>query len=251
MKIKADLHIHSCLSPCGSLDMSPKRIVQELKQRDIALAALTDHNTSLNCPAFASLCKAEGIQALFGMEVQSSEEIHILALFNELSASLDFSAFVYALIPNIKNIPKKTGDQVYVDEDENILGELEKYLLNSIPLSVDEVAKEIHKRGGLVVPAHIDRPSFSLTSQFGLVTEGEWDALEIVKIDREPAIDTKGYPLVFSSDAHHPFQIASRLSILEVDEDFLRKNCVDLSELKEAFKTARCESKPAFSKNLL
>src|SRR5574344_116510 len=103
MQIKADLHIHSCLSPCGSLQMSPKKIVEVLKANDIRLAAITDHNSSLNCPSFASLCKKEGIQALFGMEVQTAEEIHVLALFNPLEIALAFSNFIYAHLPAIKN----------------------------------------------------------------------------------------------------------------------------------------------------
>ena len=238
MKIKADLHIHSCLSPCGSLEMSPGCIVEELKNNGISLAALTDHNSSLNCPAFATLCKRAGIQALFGMEVQTAEEIHVLALFNDLTIALEFSDFVYDRLPTIRNIPAKTGDQVYVDENEEILGEVEKYLAMSIDLSIDEVATEVHARGGLVIPAHVDRPSFSLMSQFGVITEGDWDAIEIFKPDRDPPLDTKGFPYIASSDAHYPEHIAERYTELEVDEDFLQADKVDLGKLKAALKTS-------------
>lgn len=241
MQIKADLHIHSCLSPCGSLQMSPKKIVEVLKANDIRLAALTDHNSSLNCPSFASLCKKEGIQALFGMEVQTAEEIHVLALFNTLEIAVDFSNFIYAHLPAIKNRPEKTGDQVYVDEEENIIGEVTNFLLNSVSLEIDVLAKEIHSRSGLVIPAHVDRPSFSLTSQLGTIIERDWDALEVVKPDREPALDTKGYPLIFSSDAHHPFQIAQRHTILEVDDDFFSQDKVNLDSLRKAFKTSHIQ----------
>lgn len=238
MIIKADLHIHSCLSPCGSLEMSPKRIVEELKAKQIQLAALTDHNSSLNCPSFAKLCKKAGIAALFGLEVQTLEEIHVLALFNDLEKSLEFSAFLYNLLPNVQNIPEKMGDQVFVDEKDQILGEVDKYLLNSIPLTIDELSSEIHTRGGIVIPAHVDRPSFSLTSQFGYITEGEWDALEIVGFKKNPPLDTKNYPKIFSSDAHFPSQISERHSLLEVPENFFKTEKIDLAILKKAFQTS-------------
>lgn len=239
MKIKADLHIHSCLSPCASLEMSPKRIVQELKAKNIMLAAITDHNSSLNCPSFSQLCKKEGIASLFGMEVQTAEEVHVLALFNDLDASLDFSSFIYKQIPEILNIPEKAGDQVYVDEDEIILGSVEKYLLTSISMNIDELVNEVHLRNGIIIPAHVNRPSFSLTSQFGLIPEGDWDALELANFEKNPPIDTKNYPLLFFSDAHFPSNIGEQYTILEVDDEFLTRKKIDLHELKKSFKQAQ------------
>ena len=218
MNIKADLHIHSCLSPCGDLSMSPSRIVSVLKEKGIGLAAITDHNTSLNNRAFASLCKKEGIAPLFGMEAQTAEEIHVLCLFSSLTSALMFSNFIYDLLPPIMNIPEKMGDQVVVDEDETILEEVKKYLITSANISIDELEKEVHRRGGLYIPAHVDRPSFSLSSQFGTITEGNWDAIEVVRLDRDPPLDTHGYPIIFSSDAHYPELIARRYTELDLGE---------------------------------
>ena len=147
--------------------MSPSVIVKTLQEKHIQLAALTDHNTALNCPAFAKCCTDAGIAALYGMEAQTAEELHVLCLFPILKVAVDFCSEWYDSLPDIRNKPEITGDQVYVDENDEIVGEVEKYL--------------IHKAGGLVIPAHVDRPAFSMMSQLGAIVEGSWDALEFVR----------------------------------------------------------------------
>lgn len=222
---KCDFHIHSCLSPCGDLFMSPRVIAEELAKRNIKIAALTDHNTSLNCPAFKIACEKLGIFPLFGMEAQSMEEVHCLCLFGDLDTAMDFSSEIYEILPNIKNQPEKTGDQVFVNEEDEILGELEKYLIMSIPLSIDDIEAKVHERGGLFIPAHVDRPAFSMYSQLGYVPKGNYDALEVTRIppsvqnpltkEQEPLV-TYNYPLITDSDAHYEEHIGRRTTILEI-----------------------------------
>ncbi len=252
---KADFHIHSCLSPCGDLLMSPSTIVKGLKEKGVQIAALTDHNTSLNCPSFEYHCKKAGIASLFGMEAQTQEEVHALCLFSSLEVALAFSNEIYELLPPILNDPEKMGDQVYVDEEDDIIGEVEKYLVTSIDLGIDELAKKVHSLGGLFIPAHIDRAAFSLTSQLGFVPDGDWDALETVtfpparvdyiegKPQRTP-IDTLGYPLTMSSDAHFVEHIARRTFDLDFGQSPLHgemgilnlDGSVNIKTLKEALK---------------
>jgi hypothetical protein len=198
--------------------MSPQTIVKTLAEKNIRLAALTDHNTSLNCPAFSVLCRQADIAALYGMEAQTSEELHVLCLFPYLETAVDFGREWYDLLPDIPNRPEKTGDQVYVDEHDSILGEVEKYLIISAPVSLDECADRVHRLGGLVIPAHVDRPSFSMMSQLGTVVEGHWDALEFVRPQsaahevRLPA----PYPVITSSDAHYIEHIGRRAFDLDI-----------------------------------
>jgi len=223
---KCDFHIHSCVSPCGDLFMSPRVIAEELLKRDIKIAALTDHNTSLNCPAFKIACETLGIFPLFGMEAQSLEEVHCLCLFEDLKIAMDFSQEIYELLPNIKNVPEKMGDQVFVNEEDEILGEVEKYLVISIPLSIDEIEKKVHKLGGLFIPAHADRPAFSMFSQLGYIPKGKYDAIEVTRIppmvqnpltqELEP-LETYDYPLISNSDAHYEEHIGRRTTILEIE----------------------------------
>ena len=159
MIIQADLHLHSCLSPCGDLEMSPSVITKYLKQKGISLAALTDHNSALNVSAFQKTCQKANIAALYGIEAQPSEEVHILCLFSHPEQALDLGDFLYKKMPNILNVPEKTGDQVYVDEEENILGEVDKYLITSAEITIDELCQEVLKRQGILIPAHVDRKS--------------------------------------------------------------------------------------------
>lgn len=218
MVLKADLHLHSCVSPCGDLFMSPKKIVETLVAKGIKVAALTDHNTSMNTPAFAKLCRQNGIAALYGMEAQTAEELHVLTLFNDEKTAMDFCKSWYDLLPNIINKPEVTGDQVYVDENDDIIDIVEKYLITSAPVTLDELEKKAHELGGLVIPAHVDRPSFSMTSQFGLVTDGNWDAVEFVKTENANTMLPSAYPVTTSSDAHYEEHIGRRAFELDIGE---------------------------------
>jgi PHP family Zn ribbon phosphoesterase len=221
----ADLHNHSCLSPCGSLELSPRRLLELGSARGLKLMALTDHNSSLNCPAFAKLSSQFGIIPIFGMEATTSEEVHVLCLFTNLEASMAFSEYAYSILTPFLNNPEKTGDQVYVDEDDNIEGEVEYYLVNPLDLSIDNIGEKVSEYGGIVIPAHVDRPAFSMTSQLGVVVEGPWTALECVRIppvlNQNTPLDTFEFPLTTSSDAHHPEHVARRPFELDISAEEL------------------------------
>ncbi|MDR2965002.1 MAG: histidinol-phosphatase [Treponema sp.] len=222
-----DLHNHSCLSPCGSLELSPRRILELGKTRGIKLMAITDHNSSLNCPAFAKLSPQFGIIPVFGMEATTTEEIHVLCLFANLNACMAFNEYAYSILTPFLNIPEKTGDQVYVDEDDNIEGEVEYYLVNPLDISVDNIGAKVSEYGGIVIPAHVDRYAFSMTSQLGVVVDGPWAALECVRIPptvNDLPLDTKAYPLITSSDAHYPEHIGRRPFKLNISEEELQPN---------------------------
>jgi len=181
--------------------------------RDVKVLALTDHNSSLNCPAFAKVCPPRGILPLFGLEATTQEEVHILCLFTNLEASLDFSEYAYSILMPFPNDPGKTGDQVYVDEEDNIEGEVEYYLVNPLNMTVDEIGAKVIEYGGIVIPAHVERMAFSMISQLGVITPGPWTALECVRLPaiiNGKALDTLGYPLITSSDAHYPEHVVRR-----------------------------------------
>ncbi|MDR1836309.1 MAG: PHP domain-containing protein [Treponema sp.] len=221
----ADLHNHSCLSPCGSLELSPRRLLEVGAARGLKLMALTDHNSSLNCPAFAKLCPKYGIIPVFGMEATTSEEIHVLCLFTGLEACMAFNEYAYSILTPFLNNPERTGDQVYVDEDDNIEGEVEYYLVNPLAISIDNIGTKVSECGGIVIPAHVDRPAFSMTSQLGVLVRGPWAALECVRIPpalNNAPLDTMGYPLTTSSDAHYSEHIARRPFELDVSAEKLQ-----------------------------
>jgi len=237
----ADLHNHSCLSPCGSLELSPKRILELGEAKGIKLMALTDHNSSLNCPAFAKLSAKYGIIPLYGMEATTSEEIHVLCLFANLEKSMAFNEYAYSILTPFLNNPEKTGDQVYVDEDENIVGEVDYYLVNPLQLSIDNIGQKVIEYGGIVIPAHVDRHAFSMTSQLGIIVDGPWSALECVRIPpmfNNTNLRTHNFPLTTSSDAHYAEHIGRRPFLLDVTEEELQPGGPGTEVNMEALKTA-------------
>ncbi len=208
MRYAADLHIHSCLSPCGELSMSPREIARRARAAGLDMAAVTDHNSALNAPAFAAACAGEGITPVFGIEVTTREEVHVLALFEKPDEALELGRIIYAALPPIMNDPEKFGDQVYVDLDENIIGEVDKFLVSAADISLDELAEYIRGLNGLFIPAHVDRPSFSLSSQLGFIPPMAYSALEVTA--SPPSVDTGACVLVANSDAHHPDGVGRR-----------------------------------------
>jgi len=237
----ADLHNHSCLSPCGSLDLSPRCLLELGAAKGLKLMALTDHNSSLNCPAFAKLSPQYGIIPIFGMEATTTEEIHVLCLFTNLEASMTFSEYAYSILTPFLNNPEKTGDQVYVDEEDNIEGEVEYYLVNPIDLSVDSIGAKVSEYGGIVIPAHVDRYAFSMVSQLGVIVKGPWAALECVRIPpslNEKPLDTLGYPMTTSSDAHYPEHVCRRPFQLDVSAEELQPGGIGTEADIEALKRA-------------
>lgn len=241
MAILADLHNHSCLSPCGSLELSPRRLAAVAASKGIGLLALTDHNSALNAPAFAIACRREGIVPLYGMEATTAEEIHVLCLFGSEGPALDFSEAWSRLLPFVENDPEVMGDQVWVDDDENLEGEVEAYLGVAAELGVDGIGAMVRDFGGLVIPAHIDRPSFSMVSQLGFIVPGPWAALECMRLP--PAFPTLDFPLTTSSDAHYPEHVGRRAFELDADPEALLpegpERGVSMDVLREALSRRR------------
>mgnify|MGYP006268145777 FL=1 len=215
MRVTADLHNHSCLSPCGDLSMSPSALAERARERGINLLALTDHNSARNAPAFAAACRRCGIMPLFGTETTSTEEVHVVSLFPDVSAALDWGAWVYERLPDYRHDPERFGDQVVVDAEENILDFEKRYLIPAIDASLQDIGAETLARGGLVIPAHIDRSVNSLLSQLGFLPDMRVSALEITRWP--PVIDGRGASFTCSSDAHFLDDVGKRSFAFDAD----------------------------------
>lgn len=222
---KFDLHIHSCLSPCGDLNASPAAIVRAAKAAGLNGIMLSDHNTSRNCPALAEACRREGLKCLFGMEVMTAEEVHCLAVFDTLEQAEAMTAIVYAALPERCNVPDVFGDQPIVNADDEI-EDLESHLLVApTRLTLREAGERIHELGGLFIAAHMDRSVFSVTSQLGgLAGDEGFDAVELSRradvLTWKPK--TMGLPLIRSSDAHYLEMIGSIWSEAQLPEFSVR-----------------------------
>ena len=166
-ELSYDLHLHSCLSPCGDDDMLPSNIVGMAVVKGLDVIALTDHNTSRNCPAFLELAEAYGILAIPGMELCTSEEVHVVCLFPTLEGAMDFDRYVHRRIPPIPNDPAIFGRQLVVNAEDEIIGDESLMLINAANISFDQV----QERSGIMIPAHIEKRTNSLLSNLGMIPE--------------------------------------------------------------------------------
>jgi predicted metal-dependent phosphoesterase TrpH len=222
---KFDLHIHSCLSPCGDMCSSPAAIVRAAKAAGLDGIMLSDHNSSRNCPALAEACRREGLKGLFGMEVTTAEEVHVLAVFDTLEQAAAMTETVYAALPTRANVPEVFGYQDVVNADDEVV-EMDIHLLCApTRLTIREAGERIHALGGLFIAAHMDRGVFSVTSQLGGLSGDEgFDAVEISR--RADVLEwrskTKGLPFIRSSDAHYVDMIGAIWSEADLPEFSVR-----------------------------
>ena len=209
MKLFYDFHIHSCLSPCGDNEMTPFNLVNAAKLFGFDLIALTDHNSCRNCRAAVKAGEAAGITVIPGMELCTSEEIHVVCLFPDCAQAEKFSALIHENMPPVKNRTEIFGDQLVMDSEDKVLG-TEELLLNTASFfSVDEVPALVRNYGGVCFPAHIDRASFSLIASLGdFPAELDVNAFELTPdadaetyLARYPA--TRGKLILRDSDAHY------------------------------------------------
>lgn len=231
-RFRADLHVHTLLSPCGDLDMTPAAIVETAARRGIDILGIADHNSTKHGHLLNKLAQKQGIFVLCGAEVTTREEAHVLTFFENFEILNEFQQYLDKHLPPIKNNPRFFGHQVVIDEEEMIVEEEERLLISAIDQSIDQIQQEVHRLGGLFIPAHIDRPRYSITSQLGFVPPGiKADALEISAFITPEQIAAKfpwiaSYTFIRSSDAHHPDAIGSGITIFEMERrsfDEIRK----------------------------
>jgi 3',5'-nucleoside bisphosphate phosphatase len=224
-RIKADLHVHTCLSPCSGLDMSPREVVKAALQKGIDLIGVCDHNSADNVLAVKKAGRRNGLMVLGGMEVASSEEAHILVFFDDDEDLLNFQEYIYRHLTG-RNDERSFGLQVIADDEDGVTGFCDRLLISATSLPAETIVSAAcgSKGESLVIAAHVDRESFSIIGQLGFIPPGlGLDAVEIS--DRMTAAelvaqypDCGNYPVITSSDAHGPGDIGKRVTWLTVED---------------------------------
>jgi PHP family Zn ribbon phosphoesterase len=205
---RADLHVHTVLSPCAEVEMIPPLIVQSALEKKIDLIAITDHNASANVRAVQQAADGTRLTVLPGMEVQSREDVHLLTLFETMDVLEIWQAQVDDALPNLPNDTDYFGEQFLVDETGDFIRSEPRLLLNSTDFSIDEIFRRVTGLGGIVIPAHVERSSYGLFPSLGLISD-EWKVLAL-EISRHTTPDkvavtfpaTRRYPLIQSGDVH-------------------------------------------------
>ena len=208
-----DLHIHSLLSPCADREMTPPNIITRAKDVGLEAIVIADHNSAENQQAFLELGKRMGIKILPGIEVQSREDVHLLCIFDSLEQVLRWQHLIYENLPSLENNKEIFGFQEVVDSQGRKIGENNRLLLAATSFSIDAINEQVTALGGLVLPAHIDRPSFSLWNQMGFLK----DEFNFIGVELTPHLKRKKEQLEFirernlgvviSTDAHQLSQI--------------------------------------------
>lgn len=224
MKYFYDLHLHSCLSPCGDMDMTPNNITGMAKLLGLDVIALTDHNTCLNCEATIKAGKENGVLVIPGMELTTSEDIHAVCLFPTLERALDWNSYVDLNRIKVRNKPDIYGRQVIMNELDEETGEIEHLLLPATFISIMDAYKKAKEFGGICYPAHIDRDSLSIISVLGeidpycgFVTAELADKSKLDSLKAQHEI-LKTLNIVTSSDAHYLENMRDAENTLELDE---------------------------------
>lgn len=211
-----DFHIHSCLSPCGDMDMTPNNIVNMAALLGLNAIAVSDHNTVGNVKACIEVAKEVGITVIPGMEVETEEEVHILTLYPTIEAAENAASEVYKKLPAIKNRPEIFGEQAFMDKDDNITGYEEKLLISPARMSMNYLFDMVKSVGGIYIPAHVDRHSYSVLTNLGFIPDDiDIKNIEISRMteDVESYLaareELKKYKIFRNSDAHYLQDIAT------------------------------------------
>ncbi|MCX7985362.1 MAG: PHP domain-containing protein [Bacteroidales bacterium] len=235
LNVKADLHIHTVLSPCADTNMSPMAIVQKAFSKGLKIIGITDHNSTLQCRTVKQIADEFGIFTLMGAEITSKEEIHCLVYFDTFENLQNFQDFIDRNLPKIKYNPALHGIQAVLDTSNHVIDQLDYYL--GVPLNVgfEEIEETAHALGGIFIPAHVDRIKFSLISQLGYVPENiKADALEI--FNQTPLIQflrenghVSHFTILKNSDAHTLHSIGQYVSHFMLDK-------INFKEIKMALR---------------
>jgi hypothetical protein len=215
----ADLHVHTVLSPCAEVEMIPPLIVRQALARGLNLIAVTDHNAAANCAAVMQAAQDTGLAVLPGMEVQTAEEIHVLCLFDTIEQALTWQGVVFDHLPDQANAEDLFGAQYIVDAAGEYIRTETRLLQTATDLPLEEILRRVSALGGLAIPAHVDRPSYSLLANLGFVPPGlDAPAFEIFRLTDPAAAQARWpdlipYPLIRSGDAHRLSEITPALRL--------------------------------------
>ena len=230
-----DFHIHSCLSPCADNDMTPNNIAGMSAIAGLNIVALTDHNSSRNCPAFFAAAKKNGIIPVAGMELTTAEDIHVVCLFEHLEDAMSFNDEVDRQRIMIRNRTDIFGDQLIMNENDEAIGSEENLLTNATQIPIDAVPNLVKAHHGVCYPAHIDREANGIVSILGTFPE-ELDVFwaELHDIDSESAFRENFKALrnkrfLAGSDAHYLWDIPDKRCYFELEDEpysgaLVRKN---------------------------
>lgn len=224
MKYFYDLHIHSCLSPCADMDMTPHSIAGMSYINGLDIIAVADHNTARNVRAVQKACEEFNILLVPAIEAETAENIHLLCLFKSIEDAESMGEFLEAHLPPIKNRSEIFGRQVIMDECDNEKGELENLLINATDVPIEEMKSKVEALGGVCVAAHIDREANGIVATLGSVPDYlNFKAVELSNSAPQDYPREEKYTYIADSDAHYLTDISEKINYLELEDKNLEE----------------------------
>ncbi len=218
MKFFYDLHIHSALSPCGDMDMTPNNIVNMCILKGLDFIAVTDHNSVLNLPAIMECAQNSSLVVVPGMEIETAEEIHILSLFPTIDDAFNAYGILKKHYLNIKNKPDIFGFQAIMNSDDIITDFENDLLVTATKLSLEQVKRMVEDNNGIAIPAHIDRNSYSIISNLGTIPEIGFTTIELSKSADITKYKELNIKIITNSDAHYLEDIFEPVNTIDLEE---------------------------------
>jgi predicted metal-dependent phosphoesterase TrpH len=220
-KVRADLHLHTCLSPCADDLMQAAAIIEQAKQIGLDMIGICDHNSGENVRAMMKASERQGLVVIPGVEVTSREEVHILGLFSTEQDLMNLQDIIYENLPG-QNDEEAFGPQLVIDEYDNVVGKNSRLLIGATTLTLEQIIDAIHQFAGLAVASHVDRQRFSLIGQLGFIPNGL--KLDAVEVSNPSSVrEEYGYPVVTSSDAHFLEDIGKNSTCFMIEEASLQE----------------------------
>lgn len=217
--VRADLHLHTCLSPCADARMQAMAMVRQAKKMGLDMIGICDHNSAENVAAVVRAGTREGLSVIPGMEITSSEEVHILGLFKSEQEALRLQELVYGNLSG-ENSEEAFGPQTVIDEWDRVVGTNTRLLIGATALTLEQVVDAIHAEAGLAIASHVDRERFSLVGQLGFIPKGL--RLDAVEVSRSSAAGQDyDYPVLVSSDSHFLEDIGSNCTDFVIEDTSL------------------------------
>ena len=222
----ADLHIHTVLSPCGDLLMTPQNIIDRAIEVGLDMIAITDHNSAKNVGTTVELAQDTDLTVIPGMEVETKEEVHLVSLFPSLDKVLQWQEIVKSSLPDVENNEEAFGPQLITDLNDEYIKKESKLLLQASDLSISEVVAKVRELGGIVIPAHVDKINYSLISNLGFINPelnilGVEISENISKKKAESKFgELKNYSLLSSSDAHYLTELKKSMQLYLKEASF-------------------------------
>lgn len=218
-----DLHIHSALSPCADDGMTPNNIVLMAKIKGLDMISVTDHNSARNIRVIAKLCEQHGIALIPGIEIETVEGVHLLAYVEQVDEIEELANQIELMWGNIQNRPEFFGNQWVMNEEDEVVAEVKRLLVQSTRLTCYEVVQLIHHYRGIVIAAHINKTAHSILTHLGFIPDNLLiDGVELnSSVLNQSAFKNQDahHPILVNSDAHTLGDMSERENKMELMEN--------------------------------